>query len=94
MNYQIYLKDTVTGEVKAIDYNDRYHYHPDGPDEGIRWIWEQGGYSTDQNRADYFYPEDNETEWQQSSCTRFNLQRIVNVSRGHDVALVYPERVE
>ncbi len=90
MNYEIYLKDVLTGEVRAIPF-EWNNFHPDGADERVLWIWEQGNYSCDCNRGSYFYPDD-ATEW---SCgdSRFNLQRIANITQGHEVALVFPEAV-
>ena len=91
MNYQIYLKDMATGEVKAIDFEYSGN-HPDGYDMGVLWMWEQGNYSCDCNRGNYFYPDD------ETDCPcgdeRFNLQKIVNVTTGQEVELLMPEWVK
>lgn len=91
MRYEITLKDTATNEVVTFEWVDPItrSIDPSEQDEQIRYYWEEGNLSCDCNRDSYFGHED-------GSCNdeRYNLQKIVNLITGQEVALLFPENVK
>jgi hypothetical protein len=93
--YAITLKDLDTGEVKDFEYDPGYFPGWDSQDEAVRQEVEEGNMSCDCNRVDYFYP-DGVPEGRVFNCntSHLNLQKIVNLDTGEEIALLMSEYIK
>jgi hypothetical protein len=79
----VHLLDTMTGE-RAVFHSKSEMDDPDNLGEFADFIWREGNYSCDCNRADFFAEAKRETEEVDHPCGhgRYVVEKIVRLSDG------------
>ena len=89
VEYDIYLRDTVTGDTRTYRENCNFDETIEDSDSGMVYRWERGNYSCDCNRCLFLWhwskkPE-HDLDCNCANTPRIHVDKIVNTTTGKEL---------